>query len=151
MGGTFECIAAARARRTVKFMHAQPMLHVGLLVDKTGPLRESSRVIETCANIAVDEINGAGGVLGRPVELLSIDSGLPADLVYDQVVDLVSRLNVETFFGTWRSNIRKVVNKALEGSSALLWYPVQYEGFESCETTIYGGSTINQQLVSVVK
>ena len=34
-----------------------------------------------------------------------------------------------------------------ERNHALLWYPLQYEGFESSESVFYGGSTPAQQLI----
>lgn len=55
--------------------------------------------------LAVDEINSAGGVLGRKIEVVSRDdNGNPGDAVR-VAEELVSRENVSLIFGTFLSNI----------------------------------------------
>lgn len=55
--------------------------------------------------MALDEINGAGGVLGRPIEVISRDDGgKPGDAV-TVAAELISREDVVLVFGTLLSNV----------------------------------------------
>ncbi|MEZ5101721.1 MAG: ABC transporter substrate-binding protein [Thermoleophilia bacterium] len=46
---------------------------IGLAIALSGPINFYDGPIEKAAQVAVDEINAAGGVLGRPLELISAD------------------------------------------------------------------------------
>ena len=82
--------------------------------------------------LAVEEINGAGGVLGRPLEIISRDdAGKPGDAVRI-AEELVTREEVDLLAGTFFSHIglavadfakrRKVLFVAAEPlSDALIW------------------------------
>lgn len=60
--------------------------------------------------LAVEEINAAGGVLGRPIEVISKDDGgTPGDAV-TVANDLVSKENVAVLFGTLLSNVGLAVS-----------------------------------------
>src|SRR6266550_9130179 len=55
--------------------------------------------------LALDEINAAGGVLGRPLEIVSRDdNGTPGDAVR-VAEELVSREKVVLLMGTFASNV----------------------------------------------
>lgn len=60
--------------------------------------------------LAVEEINAAGGVLGRPIEVISRDdAGRPADAI-TAANELVSREKVDLLAGTFFSNIGLAVS-----------------------------------------
>jgi branched-chain amino acid transport system substrate-binding protein len=60
------------------FVRAQPnALRIGHLTPRTGFLGPMGEYAVMGATLAVDEVNAAGGVLGRPFELLSEDSVNP--------------------------------------------------------------------------
>lgn len=50
-------------------------LVLGLSMVKSGPLKSPGEATETAVDIAVAEINGAGGVAGRPLRLVKFDTG----------------------------------------------------------------------------
>src|SRR5262250_3316460 len=55
--------------------------------------------------LALDEINAAGGVLGRPLEIVSRDdNGSPGDAVR-VAEELLSREKVDLLMGTFASNV----------------------------------------------
>lgn len=54
------------------------ILRLGLLAPLSGPQSPTGNAVQRGAQRAVDEINRAGGVLGRPVELSTADSNDPA-------------------------------------------------------------------------
>jgi len=49
--------------------------------------------------------------------------------------------------GCYTSSSRKEVQPYFEKYDGLLWYPSHYEGFESCENTVYTGASPNQHII----
>ena len=48
---------------------------IGATLAKTGRYSTSARTTETSIDIAVEEINAAGGINGMPIKLLKFDTG----------------------------------------------------------------------------
>jgi branched-chain amino acid transport system substrate-binding protein len=65
-------LAGALALVALSAQAAEP-IKIGVTAPLTGPNAESGRYQIQAANLAVDEINKAGGVLGRPLELVIED------------------------------------------------------------------------------
>jgi branched-chain amino acid transport system substrate-binding protein len=55
------------------FGRAAEPLKIGIVAPLTGPAAESGRYQTQGAKLAADEVNKAGGVLGRPIELVIED------------------------------------------------------------------------------
>jgi branched-chain amino acid transport system substrate-binding protein len=55
--------------------------------------------------LALEEVNAAGGILGRPVEVVSRDDGGTTGDAVRVADELVSRENVDLLFGTFASNV----------------------------------------------
>ena len=49
--------------------------------------------------------------------------------------------------GCYTSSSRKEVQPYFEKYDGLLWYPSHYEGFESCENTVYTGASPNKHII----
>lgn len=49
--------------------------------------------------------------------------------------------------GCYTSSSRKEVQPYFEKYDGMLWYPSHYEGFESCENTVYTGASPNQHII----
>ena len=60
---------------------------------------------------------------------------------------LLARRRIRHVIGCYTSSSRKEIIPVIEKADALLWYPSHYEGFESCDSVIYGGAAPNQHLV----
>ncbi|MGW0449782.1 ABC transporter substrate-binding protein, partial [Streptosporangium sandarakinum] len=65
-------------------------LRVGLVVPLSGVLGLVGPCAVNCAILAADEVNLAGGMLGRPVELVLVDGGGPAARVAAEVAGLAA-------------------------------------------------------------
>nr|BFE88052.1 hypothetical protein GCM10020093_106530 [Planobispora longispora] len=65
-------------------------LRVGLVVPVSGVLGLVGPCAINCAVLAADEVNLAGGILGRRVELVLIDGGRPAERVAAETGALVA-------------------------------------------------------------
>src|SRR5688500_9381498 len=67
-------------------------IKLGMLVDLTGPFATSGKTSNTASQFAVEEINAAGGVCGRKIELVARDHGYDvqkAVTAYDEVAPQV--------------------------------------------------------------
>jgi urea transport system substrate-binding protein len=128
---------------------AEP-IKVGILHSLSGTMAISETPIKEVVLMAIDEINKAGGVLGRPVEPVIEDPASNWDLFAEKSKKLLQQDKVATVFGCWTSVSRKSVLPVFEQQNGLLFYPVQYEGEECSKNVIYTGATINQQATPAV-
>ncbi|PSR17557.1 PAS sensor protein [filamentous cyanobacterium CCP3] len=121
-------------------------IRVGILHSTSGPMAASEAPLVEAALMAMDEINQAGGVLGRPL-LPQVGDGASEPGQFSAAAQhLLSVERVVTLFGGWTSMSRKAVLPVLEAHNALLWYPVHYEGLEQSPWVFYTGSCLNQQV-----
>jgi urea transport system substrate-binding protein len=120
---------------------------VGILHSLTGTMAISETSLRDAAQMAIEEINAAGGVLGRPLEPVIVDGGSNWDLFEERARELLTRDRVAVVFGCWTSISRKAVLPIFESLNGLLFYPVQYEGEEMSPNIFYLGATPNQQLI----
>jgi branched-chain amino acid transport system substrate-binding protein len=69
-------LAAAAGIVAAPALHAQTRdIVLGLSMVKSGPLKSPGEATETAVDIAVAEINGAGGIAGKPIRLIKFDTG----------------------------------------------------------------------------
>ena len=118
---------------------------VGILHSLSGTMAISEAPIKEVVLMAIEEINAAGGVLGRKVEPVIEDPASDWPLFAEKAKKLLQEDKVATVFGCWTSVSRKSVLPVFEQNNGLLFYPVQYEGEECSKNVIYTGATINQQ------
>ena len=131
-------------------LYGQPVqaadpIKVGVLHSLSGTMAISEAPIKEVVLMAIDEINAAGGVMGRKVEPVIEDPASNWDLFAEKAKKLLQEDKVATVFGCWTSVSRKSVLPVFERYNGLLFYPVQYEGEECSKNVIYTGATINQQ------
>src|ERR671923_2372629 len=87
---------------------------VGILHSLSGTMAISETPIKEVVLMAIDEINKAGGVLGRPVEPVIEDPASNWDLFAEKSKQLLQRDKVATVFGCWTSVSRKSVLPVFE-------------------------------------
>jgi urea transport system substrate-binding protein len=97
--------------------------------------------------LAIEEINKAGGVLGKKLVPVVEDGASDWPTFAEKATKLIRQDKVATVFGGWTSASRKAMLPVFERYKALLWYPVQYEGLESSPYIFYTGATTNQQII----
>jgi branched-chain amino acid transport system substrate-binding protein len=64
---------------------------------------------------------------------------------------LLRNRDIRHIIGCYTSSSRKELIPVIEKHDALLWYPSHYEGFESCDSVIYGGAAPNQHLAQLAE
>ena len=123
---------------------------VGLLHSLSGTMAISEVPVLEAEKLAIEEINSAGGVLGKQIEIIEEDGLSDPRIFAEKARMLLTTKNVATIFGCWTSASRKAVIPIMENENSLLWYPVQYEGMENTKNVVYTGSTMNQQIIPAI-
>lgn len=123
---------------------------VGILYSATGSMAISEGAVKDAEVLAIDEINAAGGVLGKQIEYIAEDGASEPSTFATKAEKLIDQDKVATVFGCWTSASRKAVKPVFEEYGNLLWYPVQYEGMESSSNIVYTGAAPNQQIVPAI-
>jgi urea transport system substrate-binding protein len=117
----------------------------------SGTMSISEVSVKDAEVMAMEEINAAGGVMGKKLEWVIEDGASDWPTFAEKSKKLLQSDKVATVFGCWTSASRKAVLPVFEGLNGLLWYPVQYEGLESSPNIFYTGATTNQQIVPSVE
>jgi urea transport system substrate-binding protein len=125
-------------------------IRVGVLHSLTGTMAISERSVMEATVLGLEQINDAGGLLGRPVEHVVADGRSDAALFAREAERLITEEKVCAIFGCWTSSSRKQVKPVLERGDCLLFYPVSYEGLEFSRNIVYTGAAPNQQLAPAV-
>ncbi|RBM23356.1 urea ABC transporter substrate-binding protein [Streptomyces sp. PT12] len=122
-------------------------IKVGLLNSLSGTMAISEVTVRDALLLAIDEINAAGGVLGKQIEPISEDGASDWPTFAEKSEKLIRQDQVAAVFGCWTSASRKAVLPVFERAGSLLFYPVQYEGMEQSPNIFYTGATTNQQII----
>ena len=130
---------------------ANSPVKVGILHSLSGTMALGEVGVKDGALLAIDEINAAGGVLGRLLQPQIEDGGSNLQTFARKARKLLQQDRVRVVFGCWTSSSRKAVLPQFERANALLFYPVAYEGFERSKNIIYTGATPNQFIVPAIE
>ncbi|GJE50545.1 Aliphatic amidase expression-regulating protein [Methylobacterium tardum] len=122
---------------------------VGVLFSRSGVsgITETEHFLGTA--LAIEEINTAGGVLGRPIAPICYDPAGDTDAYRAYARRMLAEDGAEVVFGCSLSASRKSVLSTVERHNGLLWYPSIYEGFEYSENIVYTGATLNQNVFAL--
>lgn len=121
-------------------------IKVGILHSLSGTMAISEKSVVDAENLAIKEINAAGGVLGKQIEAITEDGASDWPTFNEKAKKLIDQDKVVTIFGCWTSASRKAVLPTFESKNHMLWYPVQYEGQECSKNVFYTGAAPNQQI-----
>ncbi|MBD2326824.1 urea ABC transporter substrate-binding protein [Alkalinema sp. FACHB-956] len=121
-------------------------IKVGILHSLSGTMAISEKSVVDAELLAIEEINKAGGVLGKQIEPITEDGQSTWPTFAEKAKKLIDQDKVATVFGCWTSASRKAVLPVFESKKHLLWYPVQYEGQECSNNVFYTGAAPNQQI-----
>ena len=123
---------------------------VGVLHSLSGTMAISETSLRDVLLYTFDEINAAGGVLGKKIEPVVVDGASDWPLFAEKAKQLLLQDEVAVTFGCWTSVSRKSVLPVYEENNGLLFYPVQYEGEEESPNIIYTAEAVNQQAIPAV-
>ena len=120
---------------------------IGILHSLSGTMAISETSLRDVVLMAAEEINAAGGVLGKKIVAEVVDPASNWPLFAEKAKELILEKKVAVTFGCWTSVSRKSCLPVFEEYNQLLFYPVQYEGEEQSLNVFYTAASPNQQLV----
>lgn len=100
----------------------QPIL-IGAVIPLSGALASFGPRFQVAAQLALDEVNKAGGVLGRRVELIVRDSGTNPAQGVQSATDLVNVNRVQVIFGAAASGVTIPVSSVTVPAGVVLISP----------------------------
>lgn len=124
---------------------------VGVLQSLTGTMAISEITVKNAEMLAIEEINAAGGVMGKKINALVEDGASDPSTFAQKASKLIESDGVVTVFGGWTSASRKAMLPVFERTGNLLWYPVQFEGNECSPNIMYSGAQPNQQALPALE
>jgi len=125
-------------------------INVGLLYSLSGPMSISEIALRDATLLAIEEINASGGILGHKLYPIVEDGTSEPEFFQEKAAKLLERDQVAVIFGCWTSDSRKEMLPTLEELNGLLFYPLQYEGFERSKNVFYLGADPAQQIIPAV-
>ena len=132
---------------TTKLAVTDTEVIVGQLHSATGTMAISETGSIQAEQLAIDQINAMGGILGRKIKVIKEDGASDWPTFAEKSKKLLVNDKVACVFGCWTSASRKAVLPIFEKENGLLYYPTFYEGLEQSKNVIYTGQEATQQII----
>ena len=121
----------------------------GSLLDGSGPIGiDGARMVQT-TEYAIAQLNAAGGLLGRQIQLISYDTQSSMQLYSQYAQQLVLKDRVDVVQGGVTSASREAIRPTLDRYRTLYFYNTQYEG-GVCDHNVFCTGTTPAQTVNHV-
>jgi ABC-type branched-subunit amino acid transport system substrate-binding protein len=118
---------------------------IGLFIALSGPASLFGPTQRACAELAAEEVNKAGGILGRQIKLIPTDAGGPPAESTKSAIRLMLEEKVDLFIGSHDSATREALVATIKGKAPYIYTPV-YEGSECSFNTYVLADTPEQQI-----
>ncbi len=123
---------------------------VGSVLDRTGPLNIYGTAMNDATNMAIDDINSHGGVLGRKLKLVSYDAQSAQDKYAQYANRLALQDHASVVMGGITSASREAIRPIFDRTKTLYFYNEQYEG-GVCDINNYDTGVVpSQQLKALI-
>ncbi len=124
-------------------------IRIGLLAPLSGPLTRVGETNRNCAALAVDEINAAGGLLGRPLQLSVEDTQMSTAVTLAKARQLLMRDEVAMLTGMVLPSEREAALQVARSAGRLVIYPNFDEA--RCDPHLFTtGLAVNQRVDPLV-
>jgi urea transport system substrate-binding protein len=131
--------------------NAQETVKLGLLHSLSGGFSLPESVMFDAEKLAIEEINAAGGVMGRKIEAVIEDGASDWPTFAEKAKKLLQRDKVAAIIGCYASASRKAVLPVLNQMGGLLYYPTYYEGQEQDKQVIYTSQEATQSVITAIE
>ena len=116
---------------------AADTVKIGCLFSSSGTMANLEGRLNYITQMAADEINASGGVLGRQIEVVTTNPNSDWPTYAQMGRQLLQEQKVAALFGCWTSVARKSVLPVVEQNDGLLFYPLHFEGDENSKNVVY--------------
>ncbi|MEL0436100.1 urea ABC transporter substrate-binding protein [Phycobacter sp. K97] len=125
-------------------------IKLGSILDTSGIFDAYGKPMDMAMRLAVDEINAAGGLLGKMVEVVAYDTQSDMALYSQYGQQLTRQDKVDVVHGGILSASREAIRQTMRKTKTLYFYNVLYEG-GVCDRNIFiNGVTPAQQVEALV-
>lgn len=136
---------------------AADKVKIGLNYPETGPYSIMGLAQKRSAEMAVEEINAAGGIMGKSVELVMRDSASKKDQSTANTAELIDKEGVEMVFGGSSSAVAIAGGKAAKARDKIYFGTLTYSNattgteaqthmFRECYNAWQGAKVVSQYL-----
>lgn len=140
----------ASAPRFERRSRTDASVEVALLIPLSGPAGMFGPSCECCAQLAAEEINEEGGVLGRRVHLVPVDAAGPVPGVALEMREMVSHGAVDAVVGWQISAVRQAIAPFVARRVPYV-YTALYEGGERTPGVFLTGEVPDRQVEPAIR
>jgi len=126
-------------------------IKLGSLLDNSGNLDIYGKPMVIATKLAVEELNAAGGLLGRKIELIQYDTQSDIALYTKYAQQLAREDKVDVVHGGITSASREAIRQTFRRSNTLYFYNVLYEGGVCDRNIVCTGTTPAQAVEPIVE
>ena len=145
LGATARGVAFGALPGLIRPAAAADEFKIGLFIALSGPASLFGPTQKASAELATEEINKAGGILGRQIRLIPTDAGGPPAESTKSAVRLMLEEKVDMLVGSHDSATREALVATIKGKVPYIYTPV-YEGGECACNTYVIADTPEQQI-----
>jgi len=124
-------------------VRAADPVKIGLLAPLSGALAMVGQTNRNCLTLALEEINAAGGMLGRKVEMVAEDSQMSTKVTVDKARKLITADGVVALTGTVLPSEREAALQVAASAQRLVIHPNNDEG--RCHANLLTTGLANNQ------
>lgn len=150
IGGTAAIAAAGSIASRAAFAQGSGDILVASIHDLSGGLDIYGKSMQDAMILATEEINAAGGVLGRKIKLVTYDPQSNMQLYTQFAQQAAVKDKVAVVHGGITSASREVIRPVLKRFNTLYFYNTQYEGGVCDRNTFCTGQTPAQNMEKIV-
>lgn len=125
-------------------------IKIGVLEDQSGDFAAATMVKVHAIQLAAKEINDAGGIDGRPVELVTYDTQSDNRRFQEFTRRVLQSDKVDVMFGGFSSASREAYRPIVNQFDGLAFYNNQYEGGVCDDNMIITGAVPEQQFSTLI-
>ncbi|MBL4696462.1 MAG: transporter substrate-binding protein [Rhizobiaceae bacterium] len=129
---------------------ADDVIKVANITDVSGGLDIYGQPQVACLELAVDEINEKGGLLGKKLEMIKYDPQSDLQLYTQFATEAATKERVSAVFGGVTSASREAIRPLLRRYNTLYFYPTLYEGGVCDRNFFCTGSTPAQTIEPLI-
>lgn len=129
-------------------MAAEPV-KLGLLEDQSGNFSLAVIPKIHATQLAVEEINANGGILGRPIKLIHYDTQSDNTKFQEFARRLIQTDKPDVIFGAFSSASREAIRPIMDKAKQLYFYNNQYEG-GVCDSNVFVTGAVPEQQFSTL-
>ncbi len=143
-------LGVAAAALTASVGMAQDAIKIGVLEDQSGDFAAATMVKVNAITLAAEEINAAGGIGGRPIELVVYDTQSDNTRYQEFMRRVLQSDQVDVVFAGFSSASREAYRPIVNQFDGLAFYNNQYEGGVCDANMIVTGAVPEQQFSTLI-